>query len=288
MQTWNNQKASEQMRQVRGYAIISKGDIPTRINDNTFKILSQNGNGEYTIKIGAKSTCTCPDYAERKKDCKHIHAVKFYLDFHNKIKAENKGRVAKRLSCPYCKYEATIGCGKRRTLHGQKQVYQCKSCKRKFIDEKDFERFKGNGKTTTIILDLYFKGISLRGIQDHLSQFYELKIDHSNILRRIQKYSKIIDNYIKTLKPEVANVWHHDEMKIQAGGKWKWLWNIMDEDTKFLITTQVSQKAMIKQTRQIFKQAREQTDKQPRYLVTDGRHSYTKSIKKDKPEFCNS
>jgi hypothetical protein len=38
MQTWNNIKPSEQMRQVRGYAIISKGDVPIRIHDNTFNI----------------------------------------------------------------------------------------------------------------------------------------------------------------------------------------------------------------------------------------------------------
>ena len=112
-------------------------------------------------------------------------------------------------------------------------------------------------------MDLYFKGISLRGIQDHLRQFYSMELDHSNILRRIQRYSGVIDTYVKTLKPEVADIWHHDEMKIHAGGKWRWLWNIMDEETKFLITTQVSTHAKISDSRKFFGDAREQAGKEP-------------------------
>ena len=274
---------SEQMRVVRGYAIISKGDVPEKIDKNTYKIPSQNGNGEYTITKGHKWKCSCPDFAGRQKDCKHIHAVKFYLDFNKKVKTENKG-VVNRNECPYCKSQDTIGNGKRHTKDGQKQRYLCQGCKRGFIEEKDFQRYKGNGKITTAILDLYFKGVSLRGIKDHLRQFYTLEIHESNILRRIQKYSIIINDYVKTLKPELKNIWHHDEMKISAGGKWKWLWNIMDEDTKFLITTQVSAKARIKDTRRFFATARDIAQKEPEFLITDGRHSYNRAIVKEMPE----
>ena len=127
------------------------------------------------------------------------------------------------------------------------------------------------------------EGISLRGIRDHLLQFYNLSLDHSNILRRIQKFSKVIDDYVKTLKPEVADVWNHDEMNIQAGGKWQWLWNIMDKETKYLITTQVSTHAYISDSKRFFSQAREQVKGEPKYLITDGRHSLTSSIKWEMP-----
>ena len=114
-------------------------------------------------------------------------------------------------------------------------------------------------------------------------QFYNLSLDHSNILRRIQKFSKVIDDYVKTLKPEVADVWNHDEMNIQAGGKWQWLWNIMDKETKYLITTQVSTHAYISDSKRFFSQAREQVKGEPKYLITDGRHSLTSSIKWEMP-----
>ena len=282
---FSEKKASEQMRVVRGYAIISKGDVPKKIDGKTFTIPSQNGNGEYTVTIGNKWKCTCPDFESRKMNCKHIHAVKFYLDFNKKVKIKNQGVVKKKPNCPYCNCEETIGWNKRQTMNGAvKQRYRCKGCKRTFIEEKDFQRYKGNGKITTAILDLFFKGLSLRQISDHLKQFYDLSLNASNILRRIQKYSKVIDDYVKTLKPELKEIWHHDEMKIQAGGKWKWLWNIMDEDTKFLITTQVSAKANMRETRKFFADAREQAQKQPEFLVTDGRHSYVYNLKREMPE----
>ena len=276
--------ASEQMRVVRGYAIISKGDVPKKVSDNTFIVPSQNGNGEYTITKKNKWKCTCPDYEKRLRDCKHIHAVKFYLEFNQKVRTENKGIVKERQNCPYCKSTHTVGFGKRKCKDTTKQKYRCNDCRRYFIEEKDFERYKGNGKVTTAILDLYFKGVSLRGVKDHLKQFYDLKLDHSNILRRIQKYSTIINDYVKTLKPELKDIWHHDEMKIQAGGKWKWLWNIMDEDTKFLITTQVSTKARSRDTRKFFASVKEQAQKEPEFLITDGRHSYKRAIKKEMPQ----
>ncbi len=201
------------------------------------------------------------------------------------ISKEKKIDDYKKVSkiCPYCKSSHTVRCGKRKTKSGQKQRYLCRDCNRKFIEDKDFERYKGNSKTTSLILDLYFKGISLRGIKDHLEQFYNLSLHHSNILRRIQKFSVVIEEYVKTLKPEVADIWNHDEMKIKAGGKWLWLWNTMDNETKFLITTQLSYNTMSRDSRRFFKGVREQAKAEPKYLITDGRHSLTSSIAKEMP-----
>jgi len=112
MEYTNQKNASEKMREVRGYAIISKGDTPKKIGKDTFIIPSQNGNGEYTVTMKGKPTCTCPDFEKRQKECKHIHAVKFYLDFNRKVKTENKGIVSEKQSCPYCKSVNTVGCGK--------------------------------------------------------------------------------------------------------------------------------------------------------------------------------
>ncbi|MFH1182046.1 MAG: DDE-type integrase/transposase/recombinase [Candidatus Woesearchaeota archaeon] len=279
----NGKNASEKAREVRGYAIISKGDTPKQVGKNAFTIPSQQGNGSYTVTVGNKETCTCPDFVARQLPCKHIHAVRFFLEFNNKVKTENKGIVADKQACPYCHSQNTIGWGKRHTATGQKQRYKCSDCKRRFIENKDFERYKGNSKTTTLILDLYFKGISLRGIKDHLSQFYGFSLHHSNILRRIQKFSVVIEEYVKTLKPEVSQVWNHDEMKIQAGGKWQWLWNIMDKETKYLITTQVSFNAMTRNSDHFFAQAKEQAKIEPKYLITDGRFSLSRSIKREMP-----
>ena len=92
---------------------------------------------------------------------------------------------------------------------------------------------KYDPRVVTTTLDLYFKGVSLRKIADHLKQCYSLDIDHSTVYRWICKYTEIIEAYVATLEPELGDIWHTDEMKIKFSGEWRWLWNVMDEKTRF-------------------------------------------------------
>jgi len=170
---FSNQNTQQQIRQVRGYAIISKGDTPKQIAKETYTIPSQSGNGEYTITKGLKWRCTCPDFKERGIDCKHIHAVKFYLKVQNKIKEDSlEFEEPKDIpNCIMCGGSDVVKYGRRKSYDKMKHEYRCNNCRKYFISDKDFSKIKGDAKTTTLILDLYFKGISLRGIQDHLKQF---------------------------------------------------------------------------------------------------------------------
>jgi len=60
-------------REVRGLAIVARGNQIRRIDASTYKVKSQNGNGWYTVrKIGGRWTCTCPDFTYRRVKCKHI------------------------------------------------------------------------------------------------------------------------------------------------------------------------------------------------------------------------
>ncbi len=282
-----NKKASEQMRVVRGYAIISKGDTPKKIGKETYTVPSQSGNGEYTITKNGIWECSCPDFQNRHKHCKHINAVKLFQEIQNKVKEDKLEveEIKEKPKCVYCGCEDVIKTSKRKTKTMIKQRFGCKGCKRTFVQDKDFERLKGDSKTTSLMLDLYFKGISFRGIQDHLKQFYNLSIDHSNIVRRVHKFSKIINKYVKELKPEISEVWHVDEMKIQADGKWKWLWNVMDEESRYLISQKVTDGRKQTDSKEVFKQAMDNSkDQQPKFMITDGCHSYKPSILSELPE----
>ena len=282
---FSEKKASEQMRIVRGYAILSKGDTPKEIAKETYIVPSQSGNGEYTVTKNGKWKCSCPDFEKRRMDCKHIHAVKLFFSIQQKIKDDKLEieEVIEIPKCIRCNGSDVVKYGKRKCYNKIKQEYRCNDCRKYFISDKDFERIKGDAKTTTLILDLYFKGISLRGIQDHLKQFYNLGLDHSNILRRIQKFSKIINEYVITLKPELSNIWHIDEMKIQADGKWKWLWNMMDADTKFIVSQKVTDRRRIRDCRRLLINAKETAQKEPTFMITDGCHSYKRSLVKEMP-----
>ena len=72
---------------------------------------SQSGNGEYKVTINGKSKCACPDFVERQKDCKHIHAVKLFLGLKEKVVKDLMNK--EKPCCPYCKGLNIIRFGRR-------------------------------------------------------------------------------------------------------------------------------------------------------------------------------
>ena len=58
----------------RGTAIAAL--VPIREHKLGYKVPSQSGRGHYIVSIDEDGRfCTCPDYALRQKDCKHLIAV---------------------------------------------------------------------------------------------------------------------------------------------------------------------------------------------------------------------
>ena len=68
-------------REVRGKAIADQGDQIKKVNDHSFEVKSQSGNGFYEVKeTKAGMTCDCPDFVYRGGKCKHIQATRYYLE----------------------------------------------------------------------------------------------------------------------------------------------------------------------------------------------------------------
>lgn len=279
------EKINYEGRKIRGYAILSKGDEPEHIGKGVYRIPSQSGNGIYlvTSRYG-KYECMCLDYMTRKIECKHIHAIKFWLELKKKIDKRETLEIPKlkeENNCVYCKSENIVKFGK--IKGSEKQRFQCKSCKKTFVAEKDFRKFKGNPKIITAVLDLYFKGVSLRKIQDHAKQFYNIEITHVTIYYWIKRFTKIMNDYVNTLDPQVSGMWNTDEqmVKIKKKDQWAYCWNIIDNETRFLIANNITQERSTGETRQIFKKAKETKVRQPDIIITDGLQSYKKAIRKE-------
>ena len=188
----------ETPRELRGLAILSKGNAIRRVKRNTWVVNSQTGIGEYGIKYFKKQWfCTCPDFEVHQRDCKHIFAVKFSLRIKSKVEEDIEKELPeiieyKPTNCPNCKSEDIIKSGKRYTNRGELQRYKCKNCKLRFVIDKGFSKMKQTPKVITLAMDLYFKGVSYRKICDHLKQFYNLKVKHTTPMRWVKKYLKLL------------------------------------------------------------------------------------------------
>jgi len=276
-------------RKARGMILLEEGFEPKEINLNTWIVPSQNGCGTYQVHVFQRHwKCSCPDFMKRGVDCKHICAVKIWKNLSDKFEQLNlhiKQNIGVKekipvASCKFCNSLEIIKYGKK----SGKQVYKCKSCNRKFVDNIDFENTKYNPKIIALTLDLYFRGLSLRKVSQHLKQFYDLEVSYMTVHRWIEKYIGIMNEYVNTIQPDIGEVWHTDEMMVSIGGTWEYLWNVIDERTRFQLASVVSTERKVRDARTAFQKAKKNCGgRKPKYIVTDGLQSYKRAVKKEFP-----
>ncbi len=91
-----------------------------------------------------------------------------------------------------------------------------------------------------------------------------------------------MDNYVSQFKPKLGTVWHADEMMVDIDGEWFYLWNVMDEFTRFHLASVISKERNIEKARKTFQVAKKRShNDKPRCIITDGLPSYNKAINKE-------
>ncbi len=277
-----NLQELEKLREERGLQIINKEKNQIgKIDDYTYSVLSQSGNGSYLVSVvDGEWRCECPDHTYRFVECKHIHAVKFWIALREQIFSEIEEEIPE-ISCPLCGSSEVKKNGSRKTKVGKRQRFRCLKCNKSFMLDESFKKIVGDPKIVSACLDLYFKGISLRKIADHIEQFSGLKLSHVTIHNWLKRYMRLINAYVNKLDPQLGMTWHVDEMKVKNGGQWSWLWNVMDEETRFLMVSTISKKRNIQDARKMFQKAKETAKSKPEYMVSDGLPAYVKAFKKE-------
>jgi len=266
-------------RPQRGLAIYAKGNQIKRVDASTYKVESQSGNGWYLVtKKGEEWSCECPDHVHRQVACKHIQSTLFSLTLRDSIitspDAIPRSEEAEPSECTYCQSSRIVKRGTRKNQRGLTQIFWCKACKRRFVVDLGFSRMKCSPQVITASLDLFFKGISLRKIVDHLKQFYNVTVNNSTVLRWTQRYTELMKEYADELLPQVSNKWHADETVENVNGKYRWLWNLMDSESRFLIASRLTKARTDRDARNLFLDGLDRTKKAPGTIVTDGLVSY--------------
>ncbi len=146
---------------------------------------------------------------------------------------------------------------------------------------------KNDPKLITLAMDLYYKGVSLRMIKDHIKQFYGVKVTHVAILKWIRKYVTLMKEYLDKITPNVSGVWHIDETMVNVRsskmgkGHYDWLWNLMDSDTRFILASQIHKKRYVKDAREVFQEAKSKAKREPAVIVSDALPSYSLAFEKE-------
>lgn len=220
--------------------------------------------------------CSCPYFEKDQKKCKHIYAV-LYFKTTRKIKDELN--TSNESVCPTClSKKCVIKRGKSYNRSGTVQRYFCKRCKKRFQGRISFQKMKHKGEIISSAIDLYFRGLSLRQVQQHLQDCHQTKVTHTTIHNWIRKYVYVINEYLDEKTIASSDRWHADETVLRVDGRHMQLWTLLDSESRFLIATHMSTSRGTKQAKKLLNAGVEKCNAKPLSIVTDGLSSYDCAI----------
>lgn len=271
-------------REIRGKEISQKPESIKRLDDNHYYVLSQTTDKRWYNVAHAESgwICNCADHTYRQVCCKHIHAVEYSVKLRKEVLEKTK-TVIEQISydeCPDCESTNFVKHGIRHNKNYDLQRYFCTDCKKWFSFNLGFNGIKVNPKAVTSALQLYFTGESLRNVQKFL-RLQGVEVSHQTIYNWIKKYTKLMDEYLKTITPQLGDKWRADEVWVKINGDRKFLFAMMDDETRFWIAQEVAETKYTHDARNLLKSGRDFAGKVPMLFTTDGLNSYNDAFKRE-------
>lgn len=288
-------QAQQNPREMRGLAIASTDGMVTPISEITYRVRSQtNSEMSYLVtKLDHQINrcdwrCECADYRYRHVVCKHIHSVRLSQLLRAKAESKNFGFAIdlNEPSCLSCGAKELIKSGLRKNKYGEVQRYKCKSCGFRFTVNLGFQKMKNSPKIITLVMDLWANGMSSRKISRHLQQFYELSVDQRTVLRYVERYTKVIKEFVDSITPQLSGIWHADETLLNIKdterigmGFYSYAWACMDSQTRFLLACEISKHRGAKDGVKMFRKAQSIANGKPMAIITDSYRGYNDAIK---------
>ncbi len=87
-----------------------------------------------------------------------------------------------------------------------------------------------------------------------------------------------MNEYAEKIKPNVSDVWRTDEIYIKMKGNKKWLFSVMDDQTRYWIAQQVADNKGRSDIRAIFREVKEISPVEPRKIISDGTPNFANAI----------
>jgi transposase-like protein len=277
--------ANENPREIRGLAIAETQGHVARLGSAEYEVKSQSGKGFYHVRFDGVWKCSCPDHIYREIKCKHIWACELSSAIRERVQAQAVTiQAIGTLACVVCGSDAIVKDSLRHNKYGDIQRYLCKSCGKRFSFNLGFERMKARPEVITSAMQLYFTGESLRNVQKFL-RLQGVNVSHVAVYKWIAKYVRLMEKYLDQIKPQVGDTWRADEMYLKVKGNPKYLYALLDDQTRFWIAKEVAGDKMSREAvdyaSQLFQQGKEVTGKKPLTLITDGLKAYHLAYKRE-------
>jgi len=186
------------------------------------------------------------------------------------------------IKCSKCSSENTKKDGKRKTENrGLIQRYKCLSCSYRFVQDDGFFHMRNTPEKITQAIHLYFSGASLRKSQEHLGVFHPHNASHVTILDWIRRYSQMVGGYVDSLKVQNSDSISFGEMEYKTKGKQSFFIDVIDMDTRYMLSSGYYRNRGMEELREVLKGARSKSINKTTKFYTDGLMAYPQVLRKE-------
>ena len=267
-------------REIKGTEIANKQDQIIRIDETHYKVNSQSRDKQHeVVSVESGWSCSCEDRFFRKTCCKHIHAVEVSLEIRETIKQQVTINEIDNQSCPNCDSDNIKKDGIRHNKNYDIQKFKCKNCGKKYSINLGFEKMKASPQIVTSALQLYFTGESLRNTQKFL-ELQGVNVTHKTVWNWIRKYTNLMEQYLEKITPQISDEWRTDELYLKIKGNKKYLFAMLDSETRFWLSQMVSEHKGNDDVSPMFAEAKSKAKKVPTTLISDGAANFHHAWKK--------
>jgi|SRR5271157_529230 len=206
----------------------------------------------------------------------HIFAVETSIRMNEQVKGNVVIAPLDTSKCVFCGSDKVVKDAIRHNKKYDIQRYLCKTCGKRFSVNLGFEGMNTSTQVITSAMQLYFTGESLRNVEKFL-KLQGVKVSHVTVLRWIRQYVTLMNAHLEQIQPNVSDTWRADELYVKIKGDLKYLFAVMDDETRFWIAQEVAETKDQHDARTLFSKAKHLMGKAPKTIVTDGFRTYARA-----------
>lgn len=194
-----------------------------------------------------------------------------------------------KIDCPNCKAQNCKKDGLRKTENrGKIQRYACKDCGYRFTFDDGFYRMRNNPIKVTQAIDLFYRGVSTRKVQEHLGVFFPHNASNVSIYKWVVKYANMINKFTSKLKVNLGEEVQVDEVefhrrkshKAKQGIEKNFFVDSICPETRYLVSATYGRARSKAEIKSVMKGIKDKTDSKIQMITTDGFNAYKKVVKK--------
>ena len=108
-----------------------------------------------------------------------------------------------------------------------------------------------------------------------------MKVTAKTVYLWVKKYIALMERYVDKIMPQVGDTWRTDELYLKVKGDMKYLFAMLDNDTRFWIAQMVAHNKGTSDVRPMFREAIQTAGKKPKVLISDGANNFHDAYRKE-------